>query len=322
MRVGDLGQRVGVELDAGLLHLAQHVHERQLDVVMSSAQPALGELLALPGGELVDEHRARGGRRPRVGGDAALLGELVERVAAAGGVEQVGGDSVSKTRFGGTSPSALASWAMTGRSPARRRRSAGRPRSPASPRRRRPRRRSASAARAGSARPRAARARCRRARAPRPSSRRCRPGVPSRTRRRRARRRPRGAGSPRRRARERLLEAAQRVAQLPVAEDLAQVGAVGLARDSASRSMSIGHVARHRRELLGEPRGVGVLASGSACAWRRRSRRRGRARSSRSPKRCSSSAAVLSPMPGTPGMLSQVSPLRPMKSGISSGGMP
>ncbi len=36
----------------------------------------------------------------------------------------------------------------------------------------------------------------------------------------------------------------------------------------------------------------------------------------------SSCAAVLSPMPGTPGMLSEVSPLSPMKSGTSSGGMP
>ena len=43
---------------------------------------------------------------------------------------------------------------------------------------------------------------------------------------------------------------------------------------------------------------------------------------SRSPNFCSRSAAVLSPIPGTPGMLSDVSPLRPMKSGTSSGGMP
>ena len=40
------------------------------------------------------------------------------------------------------------------------------------------------------------------------------------------------------------------------------------------------------------------------------------------PKRWSRSAAVLSPIPGTPGMLSDVSPLRPMKSGTSSGGIP
>ena len=32
--------------------------------------------------------------------------------------------------------------------------------------------------------------------------------------------------------------------------------------------------------------------------------------------------AVLSPIPGTPGMLSDVSPFRPMKSGICSGVMP
>ena len=40
---------------------------------------------------------------------------------------------------------------------------------------------------------------------------------------------------------------------------------------------------------------------------------------SRSPKRWRSWAAVFSPMPGTPGMLSEVSPLSPMKSGTSSG---
>ena len=32
--------------------------------------------------------------------------------------------------------------------------------------------------------------------------------------------------------------------------------------------------------------------------------------------------AVLSPIPGTPGMLSEVSPLSPMKSGICSGVIP
>ena len=44
--------------------------------------------------------------------------------------------------------------------------------------------------------------------------------------------------------------------------------------------------------------------------------------SSSDPNRCSRSAAVLSPIPGTPGMLSLVSPFRPMKSGTSSGGIP
>ena len=44
--------------------------------------------------------------------------------------------------------------------------------------------------------------------------------------------------------------------------------------------------------------------------------------SSSDPYFCSSCAAVLSPMPGTPGMLSDVSPFSPMKSVTSSGGMP
>ena len=43
---------------------------------------------------------------------------------------------------------------------------------------------------------------------------------------------------------------------------------------------------------------------------------------SRLPNWSSRSAAVFSPMPGTPGMLSDVSPLSPMKSGTSSGPMP
>ena len=38
------------------------------------------------------------------------------------------------------------------------------------------------------------------------------------------------------------------------------------------------------------------------------------------PNSCRSWAAVLSPIPGTPGMLSEVSPLRPIRSGTSSGG--
>jgi hypothetical protein len=40
------------------------------------------------------------------------------------------------------------------------------------------------------------------------------------------------------------------------------------------------------------------------------------------PYSCRSWAAVLSPIPGTPGMLSDVSPFSPMKSGTSSGGIP
>ena len=44
--------------------------------------------------------------------------------------------------------------------------------------------------------------------------------------------------------------------------------------------------------------------------------------SSRDPYCAMSCPAVLSPMPGTPGMLSDVSPFKPMKSGICSGVMP
>ena len=57
-----------------------------------SSRPRSWSCAALLLGELVDEHGAGGLLVVGVGGDAALLGELVERVAAARGVEQVGGD--------------------------------------------------------------------------------------------------------------------------------------------------------------------------------------------------------------------------------------
>ena len=44
--------------------------------------------------------------------------------------------------------------------------------------------------------------------------------------------------------------------------------------------------------------------------------------SSSDPYSWSSCAAVLSPIPGTPGMLSEVSPLSPIRSVTSSGGTP
>jgi len=44
--------------------------------------------------------------------------------------------------------------------------------------------------------------------------------------------------------------------------------------------------------------------------------------SSSEPYWATSCAAVLSPIPGTPGMLSEVSPLSPMKSGTCSGVTP
>ena len=81
-----------VELDAGLLGLAQDVHERQLDLVHQVGQAALLDLRALRLRERVDEHGEGRELVAGVGGDPALLRELVERVAAAGGVEQVAGD--------------------------------------------------------------------------------------------------------------------------------------------------------------------------------------------------------------------------------------
>ncbi len=76
----------------GLLGLAQHAHERQLDVVEQVLEPALADLLALEAREVVDEHGARGLGIGGVDGHPALLDELVERVAAARRVQQVGAD--------------------------------------------------------------------------------------------------------------------------------------------------------------------------------------------------------------------------------------
>ena len=92
MRSATSSSRRGVELDARLLRLAQHPHERQLDVAQEALEAALADLLALAAGQLVREHRARGLRVLRLDRHPALLAQLVERVAAAGGVEQVGGD--------------------------------------------------------------------------------------------------------------------------------------------------------------------------------------------------------------------------------------
>ena len=60
MRSADLLEPRGVELDPGLLGLAQHAHERQLDLAQQVLEAALAHLLALAAGELVDEHGARG----------------------------------------------------------------------------------------------------------------------------------------------------------------------------------------------------------------------------------------------------------------------
>ena len=58
----------------------------------SGCRPRSCDLRALAVGELVDQDGGGGEVVAGVGGDPALLGELVERVAAAGRVEQVAGD--------------------------------------------------------------------------------------------------------------------------------------------------------------------------------------------------------------------------------------
>ena len=312
----------GVELDPRLLGLAQHVHERQLDLAQQVLEAALAHLLALAAGELVREHGARGLGIVGVDGHAALLAELLERVAAARGVEQVGGDLGVPGQVGRDLAERLRVVRDHG-AVARRRDQLGRVGDLAGERVR--------PAGVGAEAP-AARARQQLAlgHLGRGRDQRQLGAGQAREVGRGALAHRDGAGGLGLRARdrgrlgrvERLLEPAQRVAQLEVAEDRAQPRAVALARQLGRRgrgrpgrrapsSPAAWRCARPRR-----------TRSGSACAWRRRSGRRSRARSSSEPKRCSSSAAVLSPMPGTPGMLSDVSPLRPMKSGTSSGGIP
>ena len=113
---GDGLELLRVELDALLLALAQDVHERQLDLVHQVAQAALLDLRALALGQLVDEDGVGGELVAGVGADPALLGELVERVAAAGGVEQVAARPRCRRR--GSAGRRRAAW-RRGRSPAR-----------------------------------------------------------------------------------------------------------------------------------------------------------------------------------------------------------
>ena len=77
---------------------------------------------------------------------------------------------------------------------------------------------------------------------------------------------------------ERLLEPLERRAQLELAEHLAQPRAVGLARDALVEVHVHLDLALGGGQLLGDARVLGVLASGSPCAWRRRCCRCWRAR--------------------------------------------
>ena len=100
LELDDLGLDAGgnglellrVELDALLLALPEDVHERELDLVHEVAQTALLDQRALVFGQLVDEHGVGGELVAGVGADPALLGQLVERIAAARRVQQVGAD--------------------------------------------------------------------------------------------------------------------------------------------------------------------------------------------------------------------------------------
>ena len=84
------GEALDVEPHAGALHVAQDADERQLDVVHEALELAIGELLALPLGERGGEHGVARDGVLEGRGQAALLHELAERVAAAGGLEQIG----------------------------------------------------------------------------------------------------------------------------------------------------------------------------------------------------------------------------------------
>ena len=300
--------------------LAQDVHERQLDVVQEVLQPALAQLLALAPGELVDQH---GVDRLRVVGldrHAALLAQLGERVAAARRVEQVGGDlgvedevrrdlaerlgvvgdhrpvagggdelggvgdlageRVRPARVGAEAPAALA----------RQQLALGRPRAP-----------------------------WRRARARRRSAWRRRAAAPLRT------------------ATVRAVSASGR----GIAADSAASSASS-SRRSGSRSSNSRNIARSRRAvgLARRARPARSSSTGTSrtivasCLETRASSANSvrfclrlapeiwstlASTSSSEPKRCSSSAAVLSPIPGTPGMLSRRVALEPDEVGHELG---
>ncbi len=142
----DLGEALGVELEADALHLRERFDQRHLDLVEQLLDAELGQPLALALGELVREpgvDRWVAGRLALLGGERELAflgaggrrgeagvgGELVEVVGAPGGIDQVGGDhgvvlEVEPVRAarrpcrlsGPWPPSALMSWAISGRS--------------------------------------------------------------------------------------------------------------------------------------------------------------------------------------------------------------
>ena len=205
------------------------------------------------------EHGVAGGRILDVGGQAALLAQLAERVAAARRLEQVGGDLGVVGEGRRHRPKRLG---VVGD---------GRPRADRGDQLLRAvgpaghnlsgaldRRRTASPRRPRTALPRAPPAPgppppppCAAA-APRP------PADPSRTRAV-SERSASGAGRGRVGRAERLLEAPQRLAQLEAPEHVAQPRAVGVGRDELRELELERDVALGGRELLGEPRVLGVV---------------------------------------------------------------
>ena len=256
---GGLLELAGVELDAGLLGLAQHAHERQLDLGQQVAQPALGDLLALALGELGDQPGALRLQVLGEDGDPPLLGELVERVAAARRVEQEAGDLGVERELGrdlaerlgvvGQHRAVAGGDDELGRVVDRAddRGAAGRERGEAPAGLGRQQLALGDVGRGGDEHE----------------------LVPAQggdvgglARAGLDRQRLRGLGPRDLRHLElgqRLLEAPQRVAQLPLAEHGPHAGAVDLARHLGLEVDVDRDVAHHRRELLGQPRRVGVL---------------------------------------------------------------
>ena len=123
--LSDRPQPLHVELHAGALHLHQHVHQRQLDLVQEPGEPVLLEALARwRSARSAGEHGALGrsvGAR-HVHAETGVRGQLVQGIAPPRRVDQVAATIVSCSSGGATDgssamASAFQSWATTGRSP-------------------------------------------------------------------------------------------------------------------------------------------------------------------------------------------------------------
>ena len=253
------------------LHLAQHRHQRQLDV---AHQPLAGRARRSARAARRPARRAAPlGRRPdprrRSPGRALRTARRTDSRAAPARAGRRRAACRARAPAG-TTPSAFASCATTARSPQASATCSG-PRSRRRSRRERahlaaPPARPATAKRhgdalgeqralgrlAGAAPPRTARSL-----AP-PATRAMSAAAPARTRAVSVTSAV-GAGAGELGVAERLLQAPQRVAQLVLAEDLAHARAVGLARGLGGEVEVDRHVALDGRELLGDARVLGVL---------------------------------------------------------------